>query len=116
MRLYHIMIAPHNSKFDFIQIGCMQKTIFQTAVPVRSIGKKIPVKNKTVYTVIRGCIDFLFHHSQVGFILVSPQGDFGLLMSGKTWCGMFDQIPFGPAFTMSFFIARINVPVWEIVG
>ena len=66
--------------------------------------------------MIGGGIDFASHHLGIGFIFIPPKRNLGLLMTGETGTGIFDQFPFAPTGKMDFVMPVIGVIIGEIVG
>ena len=115
MRVDRVVVAPHQSEFDLSAVWCIEESLVQAALTVGTVVETVPVKNKSVYT-IRFCrADFLLHDFGLGFILISPERNFRLNVSGKTRCGILRHAPFGPSLSMKGFNARIAVPVREII-
>lgn len=110
------MIAPHQGKLDLPPIRRRQKSLIQSSFPIGAVVKTVPVENKCIYPVISGRGNLLRHHLGTGFVLVPPQRNPGLNVTGKAGSGMLCDTPLSPAFSMQRFNARITVPVWEIVG
>ena len=81
-----------------------------------TVGEPVPVPDERIDSVGFCGGDFLCHDIGFGFILISPEGDFRLLMSGETWRGVLRDAPFGPSFSVESFDARVAVPVREVVS
>jgi len=76
----------------------------------------IPIEDEGVDAMVGGGIDFFGHDLRIGFVLVSPERDLGLLVAGKPRLGRFEQFPFAPALALGLLVARIiRVVLAEVI-
>ncbi|MPN21739.1 hypothetical protein SDC9_169119 [bioreactor metagenome] len=116
MRINRIVVGPHQGKLQIVTVGRLQEPFLQAAFTICAVGKVIIVKNKRINPMIRRRFDFAAHVCRIGFVLISPQGNFGLFVSRKAGSRILHDTPLCPIFTMEPLIARIDVPIGKIVG
>jgi hypothetical protein len=65
--------------------------------------------------MIHGRIDLFLHHLRLRLILITPRGDFGLLMIRETGGSVPDQLPLCPGPAMDLLVPWIRMIVRKIV-
>ena len=116
MSVNMIMVCPHEGKCHVICIWSLEKAVVQAAFAERAVFKEIEIKREIVDSVCDGGFDLFFHDTRIALILVAPEGELGLIVSGKARGGVLRDAPFGPSGPVDFFTARVDVPVREIIG
>ena len=109
-----VMICPHQGEFEVTALNRRKKSLIQSTLQIWSIVP-VPVKNKCVDTVCFGSVDLLCHNCGVGFIFITPDGDFRLLMPRKTGTGTLHKLPFCPVSAVNFFIFNIGMIIRKII-
>ncbi len=107
VNLQPIVVRPHEGELQALVIGRLEKAPVDWAFQVRAVIVVVPIEDEGVDAVIGGGGDFLRHHLGIGFIAVSPQRYFGLLVAGKARFGGLDQLPLGPISPLHSRVARI---------
>ena len=112
-----VVVGPHQTEAQTVVVGRRHERILQRSLEERAVIIVIPIENEGIDPVVGRGIDLARHDGRIGFILVAPERDLGLLVPGKTGPGGFDQFPFGPAATFERRVARIaGVVVAEVVA
>jgi len=110
-----IVVGPHEGKVQTADIARLEEALFQAALEERPVFVVIPIKDEVIDAVVGRGINFALHDTRIRLVLVSPDGNLRLFMSGKTRPGLLDQLPFGPTRSVHLLVARINVVIREIV-
>ena len=87
------MIGPHEVKFHFIPVFCLQETVIQTIFQIRHSVKPVPVINEYVDAMLCCRFNFHLHHSGIRLIHIPPQRLSGPLMPRKFGHSIFYRLP-----------------------
>ncbi len=117
MDINPVVISPHQSKAECFSGDGGKESVVQAVRKEGAVRIMIIVEDEVINSMIPGRENFLLHDSRIGFVAVSPEGDFRLTVTGKTRTGRFDKLPFAPACSVCCGIAFIaSVIVREIIA
>jgi len=116
MRVDRVVVRPHQRELEVTAVRRAEEAVADAALPVRPVEKVVPVEDESVDAVVGGQLDLNRHVVRVRLVVVAEKRHFGLFVAGKARGGVLGGAPFGPSLSVDRLIARVHVPVGEIVG
>ena len=111
-----IVVRPHDREAEPVVVGSLEESPVQRAFKIRAVVVMIPIEDERFEPMVCGRIDLAGHHQGIRFILVAPERNLGLQLTGKTRPGAADQIPLGETRILGLVPTRMRMRAGIVVG